>query len=529
MGIKRKVSLFAAWIALCVLVVCAAVPAKAAGEYDTVVSAAAETLREGMLARQEEITVVYTLDRLISQEEFGKMTGDIFAKTIEHTGSGTKGDYLYFHQSEWGVEASVTGNGQEYSYTLIYHCEYYTTAAQEAKLAAAVSVLLSRLNLGGKSEYDKVKAIYDYICENVKYDYDNLNDEAHILKYSAYAALCNGTSVCQGYANLFYRLANEAGLDARIVSGISRGQNHAWNIVRVDGKYYNIDSTWDAGRDAYNYFLRGSANFDGHMPGGEHPANYATYNISEADYVISTPEKPTEVPTETTTEGLTEAPTERPTEESTEAPTERPTEESTEAPTETTTEELTEAPTEVATEETTEATTEESTEAPTEATTEELTEAPTERPTKESTEVPAEASTEESTEVPAETLTEGSTETPTHKPTEELTEDPTEVPTEATISTETTTEATAEAEESTEIATEAEERATEAVSETETETPGDCGMPDDPIPTESSVADEPKEDPNGKVIYLVVGGAGVVVAGTGVMVGRVILKKRNAK
>ena len=473
MGIKRKVSLFAAWIALCVLVVCAAVPAKAAGEYDTVVSAAAETLREGMLARQEEITVVYTLDRLISQEEFEKMTGDIFAKTIEHTGSGTKGDYLYFHQSEWGVEANVTGSGQEYSYTLIYHCEYYTTAAQEAELTAAVSALLSRLNLGGKSEYDKVKAIYDYICKNVKYDYDNLNDEAHILKYSAYAALCNGTSVCQGYANLFYRLANEAGLDARIVSGISRGQNHAWNIVRVDGKYYNIDSTWDAGRDAYNYFLRGSANFDGHMPGEEHPANYATYNISEADYVISTPEKPTEVPTETTTEGLTETPTE------------------------VATEELTEAPTEVATE------------APTEA--------PTERPT------------EESTEEPTETSTEGSTETPTHKPTEESTEDPTEVPTEATISTETTTEATAEAEESMEIATEAEERATEAVSETETETPGDCGMPDGPIPTESSAADEPKEDPKGKVIYLIVGGAGVAVAGTGVMVGRVILKKRNAK
>ena len=120
----------------------------------------------------------------------------------------------------------------------------------------------------------------------------------------------------------------------------------------------------------------------------------------------------------------------------------------------------------------------------------------------------------------------GSTETPTHKPTEELTEDPTEVPTEATISTETTTDATAEAEESTEIATE--ERDTEAVSETETEKLGDCGMPDGPIPTESSAADEPKEDPKGKVIYLIVGGAGVAVAGTGVMVGRVILKKRNA-
>ena len=514
MGIKRKVSLFAAWIALCVLLVCAAVPAKAAEETCTSEDTAAQIVREVMVNREAGLEITYPIERAhLNEEEIMALVQRIYDKAIDHTGVGTEGDYLYFHESQfqYGYKYTDDGISSSVDVNLTFGFSYYTDSAQEAQLTAEVDAVLSALKLGGKNEYDKVKAIYDYICENVKYDYDNLNNEAHKLKYSAYAALCNGTSVCQGYANLFYRLANEAGLDARIVSGTSRGQNHAWNIVRVDGKYYNIDSTWDAGRDAYNYFLRGSANFDEHTPGGEHPANYATYNISEADYVISTPEKPTEVPTETTTEGLTEAPTERPTEESTEEPTE----------------ELTEAATEVATEETTEATTEESTEAPTEATTEELTEAPTEITTKELTEAPTERPTKESTEVPAETSTEGSTETPTHKPTEESTEDLTEVPTEATISTETTTEATAEAEESTEIATE--ERDTEAVSETETETPGDCGMPDGPISTESSAANEPKEDPKGKVIYLIVGGAGVAVAGTGVMVGRVILKKRNAK
>lgn len=58
---------------------------------------------------------------------------------------------------------------------------------------------------------------------NVKYDYENLDDTDYKLKYTAYAALLNGTAVCQGYANLLYRMALEAGIDARFISGLGNG------------------------------------------------------------------------------------------------------------------------------------------------------------------------------------------------------------------------------------------------------------------------------------------------------------------
>ena len=83
------------------------------------------------------------------------------------------------------------------------------------------------------------------MCSNITYDYKNLNDPNYTLKFSAYAALINKTSVCQGYATLFYRLALEAGLDARVIAGVAGGGNHAWNIVKIGKTYYHLDATFD--------------------------------------------------------------------------------------------------------------------------------------------------------------------------------------------------------------------------------------------------------------------------------------------
>ena len=92
------------------------------------------------------------------------------------------------------------------------------------------------------------------------------------LKYTAYAALINKTAVCQGYASLFYRLALDAGVDTRVISGEAGGP-HAWNIVKLNGKYYNLDSTWDAGRSTYAYFLKNTNDFDDHVRDNDYQSN----------------------------------------------------------------------------------------------------------------------------------------------------------------------------------------------------------------------------------------------------------------
>lgn len=91
---------------------------------------------------------------------------------------------------------------------------YLSTAVQETAADAEVKKLLDALDVYTQSDYVKVKAIYDHLCENVVCGTEELQYNNKII-YTAYSALVRGRAVCQGYASLFYRLALELGEDAR--------------------------------------------------------------------------------------------------------------------------------------------------------------------------------------------------------------------------------------------------------------------------------------------------------------------------
>ena len=235
---------------------------------------AVAALRKQMVARKETMTLNVKLPSGTDIEE--AVTG-IWDKAMEHvSGSGTTGDYLHWQHSGydcppvdyWDDDTNIT-----FTVTFQRHPKtsaiWFTTAAQEAALTNYIqNTVLPQLSLGGKTTYQKVQAIYNWITANVKYDYSHLNDPAYRLQYTAYAAAVQKKAVCQGYANLFYRLANDAGIDCRIITGKAyngtQTEDHAWNIVRMaDGKYYCLDATWDAGLEPenYEYFLKGLTSF----------------------------------------------------------------------------------------------------------------------------------------------------------------------------------------------------------------------------------------------------------------------------
>ena len=249
--------------------------------------AAVELLTEKMQERQETIVVQVCTDT----SDYSLVSRRIMEKACMHMDIPTAGDYLHFHRNGYLVNISYyPGDTGPYYYTFTYTIGYYTTKQQEQLLDAAIADLLEELALNGKSDYEKVAGVYHYMTQNITYDYDNLEDEHYNLKYTAYAALMNKTAVCQGYANLFYRLMLELGVDCRIVTGIGNGGDHAWNIVKLDGKYYNVDATWDsqqvqAGRE-YRYFLRCEESFDDHDRDGEYRTTefYAEHPMGETDY-----------------------------------------------------------------------------------------------------------------------------------------------------------------------------------------------------------------------------------------------------
>lgn len=249
-------------------------------------------LREQMKNRETYIVVNYTS----TENNFGIAARELSDAALEHTGVSTEGDYLKWSYGGWRAEESMGQIGGLYYFTVKYSVTYYTDFNQEQQVSARVSQVLSSLGLTGQNDYTKIKKIYDYICSNVTYDYSHLSDPTYQLQYTAYAALINGTSVCQGYAVLFYRMALQSGVDARLISGTGNGGPHAWNIVKIGSYYYNLDSTWDAGRSYYYYFLKNDSSFGDHGRDLEYasPEFYQRYRMAAENYserIVENPDK----------------------------------------------------------------------------------------------------------------------------------------------------------------------------------------------------------------------------------------------
>ena len=229
--------------------------AASTGQYFSDYDSAVSYLRKQMVSRGTEITLNFPASWFDSHKD--ELYWDLLydAMKCDESSTGQDGDALIYGFAGCRLSYSNAGYIQ---YTMSYHSD----AEQEAKLTAAVAEAMTTLQLNGLSEAKKIIKIHDYICNHVDYAYNSKEEQI----YTAYGALCTGKAVCQGYAVLFYRLCKEAGLSVRIISGTGNGGAHAWNIVRIGSKYYNVDCTWDGQNTAtYNDFLlKSEADFSDH-------------------------------------------------------------------------------------------------------------------------------------------------------------------------------------------------------------------------------------------------------------------------
>ena len=230
---------------------------------------AADYMREKMVARKDLITI-----RVAGNKDSAlKNVKTILNKVYEYDKNGApdEGDYLYWHMKymSW-TNPKKNSDG---SYTIRFKFIYRTTAAEEKYVTKKVNAIVKNLNLKSTAlnDYQKVRAIYDYIMSIVEYDHYHYNtDQTYNYMYTTYEALNSGFAVCQAYATLFYRLCEEAGISARVICGNDDAKGsptHGWNIVKIGSHYYNLDATWDDSADArtHVYFLKNMAEFTGHQ------------------------------------------------------------------------------------------------------------------------------------------------------------------------------------------------------------------------------------------------------------------------
>ena len=111
---------------------------------------------------------------------------------------------------------------------------------------AAAAQIAAETN--GKSLYEKVKAIHDYVCEKAVYDAQN-NLKVHS---AGPMFIGDGHVVCEGYAKAMLILCRKLGIDCACIGGFARnssassGEAHMWNYVKMDNDtWYLVDATWD--------------------------------------------------------------------------------------------------------------------------------------------------------------------------------------------------------------------------------------------------------------------------------------------
>lgn len=120
------------------------------------------------------------------------------------------------------------------------------------------------------TEEEKILTIHNLICDKVDYNYDVLNgdytvtpeEEQIYFTQSAYSVFCTDLTVCAGYTQAFTWLCNMADIETFGVTSY----NHAWNKVKVNDNWYNVDCTWDdltgTGNRYYTYYLRNDSYYD---------------------------------------------------------------------------------------------------------------------------------------------------------------------------------------------------------------------------------------------------------------------------
>ncbi|MCR5106672.1 MAG: hypothetical protein K6B28_00770 [Lachnospiraceae bacterium] len=105
------------------------------------------------------------------------------------------------------------------------------------------------------TDYGKEEYVHDKIIENVDYQLSSK------MNQSAYSALVNHSTVCAGYSRAMQHVLMELGIPCYYCTGFA-GENHAWNIVRLDDGFYNVDVTWDDNdQGQYDYFNKTDADY----------------------------------------------------------------------------------------------------------------------------------------------------------------------------------------------------------------------------------------------------------------------------
>lgn len=196
-------------------------------------------LYNGVAAKKTEIPLPY------------EITGDVYSK-IYCIFEKQEGKFFYIDSTYYTAEK--IRNAQ-----IVFRENAGSVDTKISELENAVQSAVANVP---DSDYEKALYIHDYIAGIC--DYNSTGDE-HVS--TAYGCLVEKKANCEGYAKAFSYLAEKMNMECVLVTGkTDKGENHAWNQVKIDGDWYNLDVTWDDRGDTSDirwiYFLCNDEDFN---------------------------------------------------------------------------------------------------------------------------------------------------------------------------------------------------------------------------------------------------------------------------
>ncbi len=172
---------------------------------------------------------------------------DITANDLKNAFTSVVNDHPELFWVDTAYKYKYTPKGSVADITLVFNVTANDLEASKSEFEAAAKLIADE-TYGNYTDYDKEKIVHDTLIGKVKYDANAP------MNQSAYSALVYGRTVCAGYARALQYVLQQLDIPCYYVTGYA-GQNHAWNIVKLDDGYYNVDSTWnDTTPNTYDYF-----------------------------------------------------------------------------------------------------------------------------------------------------------------------------------------------------------------------------------------------------------------------------------
>lgn len=266
--------------------------------YSTI-SAVAAYVSKHMTNRESHFSVIYTGSDYDTYGDRGRIKNDLLPKAFSiDTASTSDADYLFNIYKSVDVDYVVNSTNKYIHFT--FDVEYWESKDETEYVDDNLSSIISDMGLSeGATDYDKVKAVHDWLCGNVKKGNSvtsEVDGKTEIATLTPYTAFKYGQASSAGYAGLAYKLLFKLGVQNAIIRGTEQGSNtKVWNLVKLDGIWYHMsiyDDDKDSSNDGldnatydYTYFLLGTNTQRKKLPVGSLYSGYtAYYEVSEEDY-----------------------------------------------------------------------------------------------------------------------------------------------------------------------------------------------------------------------------------------------------